>query len=340
MHIFSRLVVACALALALSVPRAQAQPQPARLAPELLRPRLVAIDGPRRLNVRCAGAGSPTVVFEQGGEGMMFNWAKVQPAVQALTRTCVYDRGGFGWSDPPRYPVTARSVTDDLDALIRRAGIEGPVVLVGHSIGGFYATVYADRFPGRAAGLVLVDPGFSGQDLAPSVVEAANNRRGEGNLVRCAELARTGKLTAANLAANRCYPVPAEATGPEEQRYALNAVTRPHWYEAEHSQSVNYFTGDGELSVSHRQARDTERPWGDLPVIVLTRDRMEGDPWRTPQQGRAFFEQWRAGHAALSARAARGRHVVVENSGHFIQNDRPDAVIAAIREVIQAVRSR
>ncbi|WP_309604653.1 alpha/beta hydrolase [Phenylobacterium sp.] len=300
---------------------------------------MVRLDDGRRLNFHCVGSGSPIVVFEQGGEGMIFNWAKVSAAISAVTRVCFYDRGGFGWSDPPRYPVTALSTTDDLHALLRRKRIGGPIVLVGHSVGGFYATVYADRFPSQVAGLVLVDPGFTGQNLAPSLADQANTRLGEGYLLRCAELARLGKLTTANLSENRCFPLPDDASGADERRYALHAIIGPNWYVAEHSQSVNYFTADERLSVSQQQARDVARPLADLPLIVLSREHFDGAPWRSTDENQAAFARWRAGHVALAARSSRGRLVVVPGSGHFIQKDRPDAVIDAVREVLATVRA-
>lgn len=340
----SRRPIACLAALFLALGfQASAAPPASAITHGLLEPRLVRLPDGRRLNFRCAGSGSPTIVFEQGAEGMIFNWAKVQPAVSAMTRTCFYDRGGFGWSDPPRYPVTAQSVTDDLHTLLDRAGIKRPLILVGHSIGGFYATMYADRYPSEVAGLVLVDPGFSGQTLGLSperqAFGQANVRRGEAYLLRCAELARTGRLTAANLADNRCFSLPADAADPKPRRYALHAVTKPHWYEAEHSQSVNYFSGDGDLSVSHRQERDASRRFGAMPLIVLSRDHVENDSWRTPEERAAFQEQWRAGHVALAGRSSRGRFEIVPRSGHFIQKDRPEAVIDAVREVLRLVRA-
>lgn len=331
------------LLLALSFLASSAAPSTGAIAPELLEPHLVRLADGRRLNLHCVGSGSPTVVFEQGGDGMIFNWAKVQPAVAAVARTCFYDRGGFGWSDPPLYPVTARSVTDDLHALLGRAGIRGPVILVGHSIGGFYATMYADRYPSEVDGLVLVDPGFSGQGLGMTAEREAfgqaNVRRGEGYLLRCAELARTGRLATANLAENRCFSLPADADEPTARRYALHAITSPHWYEAEHSQSVNYFSGDGELSVSHRQERDAARSFGAMPLVVLSRDRVESDSWRTAEEAVAFREHWRAGHAALASRSSRGRFAIVPGAGHFIQKDQPEAVIDAILEVLDMVRT-
>lgn len=57
-------------------------------------------------------------------------------------------------------PVGAGMVShaDDVAAVIRKAG--GPVVVVGHSMGGFVAMVLAHRHPELVSGLVLVDGGF------------------------------------------------------------------------------------------------------------------------------------------------------------------------------------
>ena len=56
------------------------------------------------------------------------------------------------------------TVTADPHTLLHRAGIKGPVVLVGHAVGGLYATVYADRYWRDVAGLVLIDPPLAGDD--------------------------------------------------------------------------------------------------------------------------------------------------------------------------------
>jgi pimeloyl-ACP methyl ester carboxylesterase len=319
---------------------AWAQAKPAAMPAELVQPHLVDIGGGRRLNFHCIGSGSPTIVFSQGGDGMISNWAKVQPAASALTRTCFYDRAGFGYSDPPDKPVTALSETDDLHALLRRAGIKGAVVLVGHSIGGFYATMYADRFPREVAGLVLVDPGFSGQQmhLTPER-EQAYIRRGEGYLVACAALAREGRLTQANLAENRCFPLPRNST-PQEVPYILHAIVRPYWYEAEESQSVNYFSGDDGPSVSHRQETEASHAFGDMPMVVLSADHFEGDDWQTEAEKQASGKHWRAGHQKLATRSSRGRWTIVPNSDHYIQKTQPRAVIDAIDDVVRAVRAR
>ena len=333
-----RLLLTFGLAMVLSAIGAAAGTPTSVTAADWLKPRLVDIGAGRRLNFACIGEGSPTVVFEQGGEGAIANWDKVQPAVSAMTRACFYDRAGFGFSDPPGRPVTAINVTDDLHLLLSETGVKGPIVLVGHSIGGFYATTYADRFPSEVAGMVLVDPGFSGQfNPKPETrgIEQANIRRGEEQLRRCATLALHGRLSEDR--PRGCFGIEPDRPA-EERAYLLHAFTHPGWYEAERSQSRNFFPhGEGD-SLSMRQEEALSHPFGHMPLIVLTSGIPPRDPVDTDDSWRWKSALWKRGHEALAARSQDGKALVVAESHHFIQRDRPQAVIDAVEEVIKAVR--
>jgi pimeloyl-ACP methyl ester carboxylesterase len=66
----------------------------------------------------------------------------------------------------------------------------------------------------------------------------------------------------------------------------------------------------------------------DIPVTVIT----AGKPWwPTPKESAAY----RTGHEALVAGARNRSLVVAEGSSHNIPGERPDIVIAAIRELIR-----
>ena len=292
---------------------------------DLLKPNLVSVGG-RRMNLQCLGRGEPAVVFDQGWGGTILDWAKIAGPVRDFTRACFYDRAGEGRSDPSDHPATVRNITDDLHALLRAGGVRGPVVLVGHSLGGLYASAYADRFPGEVAGLVLVDPAFAGQndDPASKALNAAINQRQRKELATCADLARQGHLSRAEphdcFSSNPPY-------SPEEIAYLLPAFVKPFRWEALAS----------ELGRTDEEFAFT-RSWGDMPVTVLTRDRFPATPGESEGARAKGEARWRSGHDELAARSTRGRSIIVANSGHYIQQDQPQAVVDAIRQVVDATK--
>jgi pimeloyl-ACP methyl ester carboxylesterase len=113
--------------------------------------------GDHSLHINCVGQGSPTVILEAANGGMSAHWARVQQEVAKAARVCAYDRAGLGWSESGPQPRDAKQVSSELHTLLANAGIEGPYILVGHSYGGLYARMYADRYSEEVAGMVLVD---------------------------------------------------------------------------------------------------------------------------------------------------------------------------------------
>ncbi len=122
--------------------------------------RLVDVGG-YRLHVQCSGlegaGGGPTVVMDAGIGECSLSWSPVQTEIARFARVCTYDRAGLGWSDPAPNARTSREIVNELHALLTRAGIKPPYVLVGHSFGGLNVRLYATQFPEEVAGLVLVD---------------------------------------------------------------------------------------------------------------------------------------------------------------------------------------
>ena len=72
-------------------------------------------------------------------------------------RSCAYDRAGMGLSDPSPEPRDGVNVARDLEKLLAAAHVDGPLVLVGHSMAGSRLELFANRNPGRVKGLVFVD---------------------------------------------------------------------------------------------------------------------------------------------------------------------------------------
>lgn len=158
-HLVLAIVAGLALAIGIDIARAGGpeawlavrRPAPAYDA----RGQLVDIGG-RSLYLDCRGEGRPTVVLESGMGDTTAGWTPVHDAIAATTRTCAYDRAGRGRSDP-RERHTLRDAATDLRTLLSAAGEPGPFILVGHSLGGSYARVFADAYRDDVVGLVSVD---------------------------------------------------------------------------------------------------------------------------------------------------------------------------------------
>jgi len=113
--------------------------------------------GGYELAAEISGEGSPTVVFVSGAGAGRDSWDVAIAALRNSTTLLTYDRAGIGDSevlaDPS--PRTLGAASDELHRLLVATGLEGPFILVGHSLGGLIALIYAARWP--VAGLVLVD---------------------------------------------------------------------------------------------------------------------------------------------------------------------------------------
>jgi pimeloyl-ACP methyl ester carboxylesterase len=117
--------------------------------------RLIDI-GDYRLHLKCAGEGGPAVVLESGIGVSSNGWALVLPELSKVTKTCSYDRAGYGWSDFGAQPRTIVRIAAELHVLLHNGWIRGPYVLVGHSFGGEIVRAYVGQYPTEVAGLVVI----------------------------------------------------------------------------------------------------------------------------------------------------------------------------------------
>jgi pimeloyl-ACP methyl ester carboxylesterase len=113
--------------------------------------------GDYRLKMIRKGQGEPTVVFDSGLGDSHEVWRWVWPEVARFTAVLLYDRAGLGRSDPGPQPRTSEQMVRELRALLRKAKVDPPYILVGHSLGGMNTRLFAIRYPDEVAGLVLVD---------------------------------------------------------------------------------------------------------------------------------------------------------------------------------------
>ena len=296
--------------------------------------KLVDIGG-RHIQLDCRGSGSPTVVFQSGlDQTGSLSWSAVHDEIAKTTRACAYSRAGIMWSDPHDAPQLGKSIAEDLHAALKNANEKGPLVLVGHSLGGPYNMIYTKYFGADVAGLVFVDttpPDMisSGREL--EVLESNSaplNRNSEWNLSAfleksAAALNWTGivRLVAAMEEKERNWT--------ESNDLAVKAYA---------STSFGPSLKEGDVLEQTLNEAGTFRQLGDRPIVVLTK------VYPVPQQESKFDkaqrENWSRMQADQAKWSSQSQHQLVQNTGHYIQFDQPAVVIEAVRSVVSKVREK
>jgi pimeloyl-ACP methyl ester carboxylesterase len=298
----------------------------------------------RRLSVYCMGSGSPVAVFETGLGGGATGYRWVQPQIARTTRACVYNRAGYGHSDEARDPRDLEALSADLGAVIKAVGQGRPVVLVGHSFGGPITRYFAYRHPKQVAGMVLIDP--SGDDqgarFAAAIPGFAAIVAPEAEVHRkCLAAWDKGPILEGSADYKACVDVgPAAPWPPLDAPAELKAgVVAERGAEFRRMALAEWqaFAGSDRDA---RQAAAARRPLGDIPLIVLTRGQRVAVPGLTPAQETAATDVWGQMHWEIAQLSTHGRRRFVEGAGHNIHTDKPEAVIAAVEEVVAEARAR
>jgi pimeloyl-ACP methyl ester carboxylesterase len=281
-----------------------------------------------RLHLNCVGQGTPTVVMDAGGGAPSIAWGLVPSEIAKFTRVCTYDRAGFGWSDPNlRTPRSSQQSVDELHLLLTKAGINPPYILVGHSLGGVNMRLYANQYPEDAIGLVLVDSSHENQ-MTPEIWRKTKMVSWLYQVLRV--VSQVGVLRL--IGEMNLLPI-LEGIKQEIQKYPLEVQAlfdafksfcyRPDYWATASSELAN-------IKKSFEEVRSVTS-LGALPLIVLS----QGS--KNSKMSDERFQQWASLQLELTKLSSNSQRIIAENSGHFVQLDRPELVISAIQRLIESV---
>jgi haloalkane dehalogenase len=268
------------------------------------------------MNVLDEGEG-PTVVMVHGNPTWSFFYRHLVEALRADHRVIVPDHVGMGRSDCPSdddYAYTLDSRVDDLEKVIEDAAPDGPVSLIVHDWGGMIGLGWAERHRERLRSVVIMNtagfPLMEGKSFPRSLHWIRNTPFGPA-LVR-------GLNAFCRTAVRRCVakPMPAEVRAGYLDPYDT-------W---EHRRAVLRFVQDIPLAegdpawktlskvdafTEHLRTLPVLLPWGLRDFIF------DGD----------FLEEWKRRLPDAEAHP-------FEDAGHYLMEDRGDAVVPLIRDFV------
>jgi len=239
-------------------------------------------------------------------------------------------------------PRTAGRIADEFHQLLRNVEVPTPYVLVGHSFGGLVMRLFASRHAEDVAGMVLIEPAIPEEWARPGAEQQAQIRRGVRLCRYGAGAARSGVANIVSLlvdlralsAARGLVALASRGTlrredegilapigklPPEARRLLGGMWTRPQFFEALGSQIEHVEQSAAEV------LREVRGDFGDLPLTVISS--------ASADERRLAFDR------ALAQQSRRGRHVIAPDCGHWVPLDNPQAVIDAILEMVQQIRT-
>lgn len=278
-----------------------------------------------RLHVDKIGSGSPVILLEAGSRESSLIWRDIPEKLAEFATVVRYDRAGYAWSDPARTERSGDNIVQELHSALEQEGIRGPYILVGHSAGGMYSRLFAEKYKDEVEGLVLLDarPENYSRETDPIFenegFDSATAGMPSKSVIKLLKM--SGSL--------RIFQNSLFAQMPEKERTLFVNV------EASSSFLDTAEEEDQQLAKVEEAIRNQHLD--SLPVKIIT----HGIPndatafGMSAEASKKLEDIWQAQQRDMLRLSTDSELIVAERSGHMVMHDEPDLVLDAIKSVIQ-----
>jgi pimeloyl-ACP methyl ester carboxylesterase len=301
----------------------------------------VTIEG-RQIFYRVKGEGQFTIFVETAMGASSAEWWQLQDQIAPFAKVLTFDRPGYGWSDPSLHPRTSEQAAHELHQLLDALDLQGPIVLIGHSLGGLYVNHFARLYPDRVAGAILLDPvsprdAEARQRLSPEVYQGSGFDKTAG-IKLTATLSKLGLLRYLKSLMLKSPPFYYYKDMPTEHveviwQHLLNpqlAATALEEYWQMHAPQNNaaLLLPGGFPPVPAKVIYHTPQ------IIVDEIVKYGGLSIEQAWQVERTWESLIRDYAQLSPRS---EWITATHASHFIHTDEPDLVVSVVKELLTEI---
>lgn len=246
----------------------------------------------------------PVIVFENGMATKLDMWKPIIEEVSKTSSVFSYNRPRIGESENDSLPPTTKHIVNNLRKMLLEKGLKPPYLLVSHSFGGAYIRSYASYYPDEIAGLIFVDP----VDFT--------KKKGDGDLPYL-EIGLT-----------------------QHQIDSMFAKPYKAFVENLYADMPNFYVEEVKIL---RQLTKTEFkecdsiPLPDVPVHFI----QAGGYPKNPEKRETIYDKVKLFRIDNNLKMKRwlallnplqyGKYFYCSNSGHYMQQDEPETLIASIK---------
>jgi len=287
-----------------------------------------------KLHIHTTGKGGPPVVLLAGSGNWSIHWSLVQPKVAEFAQVSSLDYQGLGWSEfgPPHRGLKQDAY--EIRTLLREAGLEGPYLFVGQSLGGLIAQVFASSWPEDVAGIIFVDS--STPDLRLKFM-----KDGQGVWDLCRNRGRGEPVPPIQ---KRLLQKPELKSFPQNRDYGDLTMFPSHiqelfqWFAKKPFVFAKGQRNHMNDEMAEMHENKTAYQLGNLPITVISGD--DPDRYKDDENGAERLKWHKEAVAYLMSLSTRATLVSASKSGHWVHVDEPQVVIDAVKNMANALNKK
>lgn len=281
--------------------------------------------GGHKLHYYIKGEENPTIVFESALDPAgHLQWFNLQQKISEFATTISYDRAGLLWSERGNNPKTGEKMAEELHLLLEKANVSKPYILVGHSLGGVILRSFVSKYPQDVKGVILVESASPNDDeyLSDELYTTVNEGMPSGILKFA------NSIGIARLMFKGMFP------DKEEFNY-LNTLMPALLYKSAYG-----VLEEGDQIPLLKKEANSIKSFGSIPLYVISAtDSNRFDSMITDEKLKnELIDAWAEMQRDLLKLSTDSEQILVPNSSHYINEDKPEVIVEAVRNMISKAK--